>query len=127
MPGPDGYKELCSCQNVPLSKTYYPPEPPLKGEKWCRATDFIDAPEKDHHRWASQHSTSAAQNPHQATATQGLVAATQGLVAATRIKPIPKPRLLKAHFNADHPQSVNNRNVDYVVPASDPTCSGWNV
>ncbi|CAM4624319.1 unnamed protein product [Leuciscus chuanchicus] len=96
-----------------LAKTYCTPEPPLKGEKWGRATDFIlrsDAQEKDHHR-----STPVAQT-HQATATEALVAATQ-------IKPIPKPCLLKAHFNADHPQSVNNRNVDYVVPASDPTCS----
>ncbi|KAK9973258.1 hypothetical protein ABG768_023999 [Culter alburnus] len=116
MPRPDGYKELCSCQNFPASKTYCPHKPPLKGEKWRRATDFIlrsDAQEKDHHLWASQHSTLAAQNPHQEIAAQGLV-------APPRIKPTPKPRLLKAQFHADHPQPVNNMDD---VPAPDPNFS----
>lgn len=117
MPRPDGYKELCSCQNFPASKTYCPHKPPLNCEKWRRATDFIlrsDAQEKDHHLWASQHSTPAAQNPHQEIAAQGLV-------APPRIKPTTKLNLLKAQFLADHLQPVNNMDD---VPAPDPTCSG---
>ncbi|XP_048055598.1 ephexin-1 [Megalobrama amblycephala] len=115
MPGPDGYKEPCSCQNFTESKTYCPHKHPLKGKKWRRTTNFIlrsDA-QKDHHFWASQHSTPAAQSPHQEIAAQDLV-------APPRIKPTPKPRLLKAQFHADHPQPVNNMDD---VPAPDPNCS----
>lgn len=117
MPGPDGYKERCSSQNFPASKTHCPHKPPLKGEKWRRATDFIlrsDAQERDHHLWASQHSTPGAQNPYQEIATQGLI-------APPKIKPTTKPCLLKAQFHADYPQPVNNMDD---VPVPDPTCSG---
>lgn len=69
MPGPDGYRELYPCQKCPASKTYCPPKPPLKGEKWHRVTDFIlrrDVQEKDHQRQASQqwHKTYAKILPH---------------------------------------------------------------
>ncbi len=119
MPGPDGYRELCPCQNFPASKTYCPPKPPLKGEKWCRATDFIlrrDVQEKDHQCQATQNST-AAQTPHQGVATHSLV-------AVPKIKPIPKPRLLKTQFHVDQSQPVHNSNMNYVASASDPACSG---
>ncbi len=119
MPGPDGYRELYPCQNFPASKTYCPPKPPLKGEKWGRATDFIlgrDVQEKDHQRQATQNST-AARVPHQG-------AATHSLVTLPKIKPIPKSRLLKTQFHGDQSQPVHNSNINYITPASDPACSG---
>ncbi|XP_043097218.1 rho guanine nucleotide exchange factor 15 isoform X2 [Puntigrus tetrazona] len=115
MPGPDGCRELYPCQNFPVSKTYSPPEPPLKGEKWRRATDFIlrrDVQEKDHQR---QNST-VAQKPHQGVATHSLV-------ALPKIKPIPKPCLPKMLFHVDQSQPVHNGNINYVTSASDPACS----
>ncbi|XP_050968156.1 rho guanine nucleotide exchange factor 5 [Labeo rohita] len=121
MPGPDGYREPCPCQNIPAFKTYCPPKPPLKGEKWRRGTDFIlkrDVQEKDHQHQATQNST-AVQNPRQEIANHGLV-------VPPKIKPIPKPRLLKTQFHVDQSQpafNINNINVNYVAPASDPACS----
>ncbi|XP_058634662.1 ephexin-1 isoform X2 [Onychostoma macrolepis] len=118
MPGPDGYRELYPCQNFPASKTYCPPKPPLKGEKWHRATNSIlrrDVQEKDHQHQATQNST-AAQNPYQGVATHTLV-------ALPKMKPMPKPRLLKTQFYVDQSQSVHNSNVNYVTSASDPACS----
>ncbi|XP_059353800.1 uncharacterized protein LOC132091047 [Carassius carassius] len=118
MPGPDGYRELYPCQNLPASKTCCPPKPPLKGEKWHRATDFIlrrDVQEKDQQRQATQHST-VAQNSRK-------VIATHGLVAPPKIKPTPKPRHLKMQIHVEQSQPVHNIIMNYVPPTSDQACS----
>ncbi|XP_026119540.1 ephexin-1 isoform X2 [Carassius auratus] len=118
MPGPDGYRELYPCQNLPASKICCPPKPPLKGEKWHRATDFIlrrDVQEKDQQCQATQRST-VAQNSRQ-------VIASHGLVAPPKIKPIPKPRHLKMQIHVEQSQPVHNIIMNYVPPTSDQACS----
>ncbi|XP_021332789.1 ephexin-1 [Danio rerio] len=115
MPGPDGHSDLGPCKNLAVPKSFFPPKPSITGEKWHTALDFIlrgDAQEKIHHRWASQHSTPVAQNIHQRVADEGLI-------SPTRIKPVPKPRLLKSQSHTDQQQSFNDSNMNYFGSASD--------
>ncbi|XP_056315942.1 ephexin-1 [Danio aesculapii] len=115
MPGPDGNSALDPCKNDAVPKSFYPPKPSFNSEKWHKASDLIlrrDDQKKIHCCWASQHSTPAAQNIHQR-------AANVGLISPTRIKPIPKPRLLRSQSHADQPPSLNDSNMDCFASASD--------